>query len=76
MSNIPIKGPSNKKETHYRKIKIFSVEPLNLFCSFLLEHYDKLCCFNKAECCARITVFHKLNDSESVAVRRYLMLVV
>lgn len=29
-----------------------------------------------AECCARITVFHKLNDSESVAVRRYLMLVV
>lgn len=29
-----------------------------------------------AECCARITVFHKLNDSESVAVKRYLMLVV
>lgn len=52
---------------------------LNLFCSFLLEHYVELCCLTKlscAECCARITVFHKLNGSESVTVRRYLMLVV
>lgn len=33
----------------------------------------KLSC--ATECCAHITVFHKLNGSESVAVRRYLMLV-
>lgn len=59
-----------------KKTKTLSVERLDVFCAFPLE----LCVAQTepgcSECCACITVFHKLNGSESVTVRRRLMSVV
>lgn len=37
-----VKELPSQKETHFRKMTTFSVEQVNVFYSFLLEHYVEL----------------------------------
>lgn len=69
-----IKSERNKKKEDFLSR---AVEPVFVhFCQNIMSGCVALTKPSCAECCAHITVFHKLNGSESVAVRRYLMLVV
>lgn len=79
VSNIQLKRRQIRKKHISEKWRFSQLSSWTCFvhfCRNIMSNRVALTKLSCAECCARITVFHKLNGSESVAVGRYLMLVV